>query len=220
MLSNCMRGLVLASLLWAAAAAQQAPYTQRENVVYGEAHGVGLLMDVFTPSGQGNGLGIIDVISGAKYAAPSWTPDNAGFYYEWLPSGPDIPVSDRPGRTELRYHALGTDPQTDPLVFPSTLDPKTFEKGWDAEVKTGYEIARKIPATLDRLHCFCECAESPMFHHKTLLTCFVDKHAAGCGICLSEARLAWQLKEKGVSDDEIVITVESVHKTDGHPPTH
>lgn len=101
-----------------------------------------------------------------------------------------------------------------------TLDPKLFEKGWDAEVKEGYAIARKIPATLDRLHCFCECAESPMFQHKTLLTCFVDKHAAGCGICLSEAKLAWQLKEKGVTDDEIVITVESVHKTDGHPPTH
>ena len=102
----------------------------------------------------------------------------------------------------------------------ATLDPKQFEKGWDAEVKQGYEIARKIPATLDRLHCFCECAESPMFQHKTLLTCFVDKHAAGCGICLSEARLAWQLKEKGVTDDEIVVTVESVHKTDGHAPTH
>ncbi len=102
----------------------------------------------------------------------------------------------------------------------ATLDPKLFEKGYDAEVRQGYEIARKIPATLDKLHCFCECAESDMFRHKTLLTCYVDKHAAGCGICLSEARLAWQLKEKGVSDEEIVITVESVHKTDGHPPTH
>jgi hypothetical protein len=102
----------------------------------------------------------------------------------------------------------------------ATLDPKQFEKGWDPEVKQGYEIARRIPATLDRLHCFCECAESPMFQHKTLLTCFVDKHAAGCGICLSEARLAWQLKEKGVTDEEIVVTVESVHKTDEHPPTH
>jgi len=68
----------------------------------------------------------VDVISGAKYAGPSWTPDSSGFYYEWLPSGPDIPVSERPGRTELRYHALGSDPKQDPLVFPSTLDPKTF----------------------------------------------------------------------------------------------
>ena len=100
-----------------------------------------------------------------------------------------------------------------------TLDPAKFAKGYDAEVKQGYEIARKYPATLDRLHCFCECAESPTFRHKTLLTCFTDMHAAGCGICLSEARLAADLKSKGLSDDEIKNTVESVHRTDGHPPT-
>ena len=100
-----------------------------------------------------------------------------------------------------------------------TLDPAKFAKGYDAEVQKGYAIARKYPATLDRLHCFCECAESPMFQHKTLLTCFVSTHAAGCGICLSEARLAADLKEKGLSDDEIKNTVESVHRTDGHPPT-
>ncbi len=100
-----------------------------------------------------------------------------------------------------------------------TLDPDQFSKGYDPEVKIGYEIARKYPATLDKIHCFCECAESPMFHHRTLLTCYTDKHAAGCGICLSEARLAAQLKDKGLSDEEIKITVESVHRTDGHPPT-
>ena len=101
-----------------------------------------------------------------------------------------------------------------------TLDPAKFAKGYEPEVKKGYEIARKYPATLDKLHCFCECAESPMFQHKTLLTCFVSTHAAGCGICLSEARLAADLKEKGLSDDEIKNTVESVHRTDGHPPTN
>ena len=101
-----------------------------------------------------------------------------------------------------------------------TLDPEQFSKGYEPEVKPGYEIALKYPATLDRLHCFCECAESPTFHHKTLLTCFTDMHAAGCGICLSEARLAAQLKDKGLSDEEIKVTVESVYRTDGHPPTN
>ena len=100
-----------------------------------------------------------------------------------------------------------------------TLDPVKFAKGFDAEVRQGYEIARKHPATLDRLHCFCECQESPMFQHRTLLTCFVDTHAASCGICLSEARLAGDLKDRGVSDDQIRVTVESVHRTDGHPAT-
>lgn len=101
-----------------------------------------------------------------------------------------------------------------------TLDPARFAKGAEPGVQEGYEDARKYPATLDKIHCFCECAESPMFHHKTLLTCFTDTHAAGCGICLSEAKLAAQLKEKGVSDEEIKVTVESVHRTDGHPATN
>ena len=130
----------------------------------------------------------------------------------------------------LALPLLGSTPKAKPTPEPTnscttckerrqTLDPSKFAKGYDAEVKKGYEIARKYPATLDRLHCFCECAESPMFQHKTLLTCFVSTHAAGCGICLSEARLAADLKEKGLSDDEIQNTVESVHRTDGHPPT-
>jgi acetyl esterase/lipase len=58
----------LAVLLAATAAAQESPYTQRENIVYGEAHGIGLLMDVFIPNGAKNGLGIVDVISGAWHS--------------------------------------------------------------------------------------------------------------------------------------------------------
>ena len=99
-----------------------------------------------------------------------------------------------------------------------TLDPSQF-KNAEPNVQKGYEIALKYPATLDKLHCFCECAESPMFHHKTLLTCFTSTHAAGCGICLNEALLAGQLKDKGLSDDEIKRTVENVYRTDGHGPT-
>src|SRR6185436_14050163 len=68
--SYCILGLISAAmaLLAATAVAQETPYTQRENVVYGEVHGVGLLMDVFTPSGQSNGLAVVDVISGAWYS--------------------------------------------------------------------------------------------------------------------------------------------------------
>jgi hypothetical protein len=57
---------VMVALFAATGAAQETPYTQRENVVYGEADGVGLVMDIFTPNGQKNGLGIVDVISGAR----------------------------------------------------------------------------------------------------------------------------------------------------------
>ncbi len=38
---------------------------QQQDVVYGESHGVGLVMDIFTPTGPKNGLAVVDVISGA-----------------------------------------------------------------------------------------------------------------------------------------------------------
>jgi len=101
-------------------------------------------------------------------------------------------------------------------ILPAKLfaDPR-----FDREVVPAYEAARKYPATLDQLHCFCECQESMAHRHKTLLTCFTSNHAAGCGICLREALMAAELKEKGLPDDQIENTVESVFKTDGHRPT-
>ncbi|MDC0714482.1 prolyl oligopeptidase family serine peptidase [Stigmatella sp. ncwal1] len=68
----------------------------------------------------------VDVIEGAKYADPKWTPDNKAFYYEWLPVDPAIPVDQRPGYTEIRLHTLGKDPKEDPLVHPRTGDASTF----------------------------------------------------------------------------------------------
>ncbi len=46
----------------------ESPYVQHENIVYGEVHGVALVMDVFVPTGTKNGLGIVDVASGAWYS--------------------------------------------------------------------------------------------------------------------------------------------------------
>lgn len=99
------------------------------------------------------------------------------------------------------------------------LDPARYASWNDQDVRRAYEAARKYPDTLDRIHCFCECKESPREHHKTLLTCFTTEHGAACGICQHEANLAAKLKAKGASDEEVEATVESLHKTDGHPPT-
>ena len=68
----------------------------------------------------------VDVIQGAKYAAPQWTPSGDGFYYAYLPTDAKIPVSERPGYTEIRYHQLGTPQSADPLLHERTGDPKTF----------------------------------------------------------------------------------------------
>lgn len=56
--------MFLACLVALAQDTSSLPYDQKIDVVYGEVHGTGLLMDVFTPKQKPNGLAIIDVVSG------------------------------------------------------------------------------------------------------------------------------------------------------------
>lgn len=56
-----------------------------------------------------------------------------------------------------------------------TLDPSLFR---DPTVKEAYKVAKEIPWVLDSIYCFCYCEESPVFRHKSLLSCYVDNHAA------------------------------------------
>ena len=57
----------------------------------------------------------------------------------------------------------------------ATLDPKLFN---DVRVQEAYKIAKEIPWVLDSIYCYCQCEESPSFRHKSLLSCYVDNHAA------------------------------------------
>ncbi len=57
----------------------------------------------------------------------------------------------------------------------ATLDPGLFS---DARVREAYKAAKEIPWVLDSIYCFCMCRESPAFRHTSLLSCFVDNHAA------------------------------------------
>ncbi len=55
----------------------------------------------------------------------------------------------------------------------ATLDPNLFK---DARVRTAYQAAKDVPWLLDSIYCYCFCEES--FRHKSLLSCYVDDHAA------------------------------------------
>lgn len=68
----------------------------------------------------------VDVIAGAKYASPQWTPDGRGFYYTWLPVDDRIAVAERPGHAEVRFHVIGEDPAKDAQVHPALGDPTRF----------------------------------------------------------------------------------------------
>jgi prolyl oligopeptidase len=72
-----------------------------------------------------------DLISGTKYTGnASWTPDDTGFYYTWIPALSDkVTVAQRPGFAEVRFHKLGTDPAVDPIVYPATKNAETFVHG-------------------------------------------------------------------------------------------
>lgn len=57
----------------------------------------------------------------------------------------------------------------------ATLDPNFFA---DPLIRKAYYAAKEIPHVLDSIYCYCMCEESPVFRHKSLLSCFVDNHAA------------------------------------------
>lgn len=56
-----------------------------------------------------------------------------------------------------------------------TLDPGNFANPY---VSKAYQTAKEIPWVLDSIYCYCYCAESPVFRHKSLLSCYVDNHAS------------------------------------------
>ena len=67
-----------------------------------------------------------EVISGAKYADPSWLPDGSGFVYTYLPPADPAAPQDRPGLAVVRYHKLGTNPKNDPVLHGKTGDATKF----------------------------------------------------------------------------------------------
>ncbi len=88
----------------------------------------------------------------------------------------------------------------------ATLSPAMF----DGVTATAYQAAAEIPEVIDSLYCYCRCKEN--FNHKSLLTCFVDMHAAYCSICIEEAVMALDMHRKGADVFEIKKAVDERFK--------
>jgi len=73
-------------------------------------------------------------------------------------------------------------------------------------VAKAYRIAAEIPKVLDSLFCYCYCKKN--HNHKTLLTCYTNKHGSKCDICLNEVFYAYELYNEGKTLDEIVVAVD------------
>ena len=66
-----------------------------------------------------------DTIRWAKFASAAWTHDDAGFFYGRYPEPPPDAALDAPNRDmQLRYHRLGTDAASDPIVFSTPHEPE------------------------------------------------------------------------------------------------
>ncbi|MGA9527562.1 MAG: prolyl oligopeptidase family serine peptidase [Terriglobales bacterium] len=58
-----------------------------------------------------------DIIEHTSAASLAWKSDNSGFYYTRYPRKGDVPAGEEVYHRSVFYHALGTDPAKDPLIF-------------------------------------------------------------------------------------------------------
>ncbi len=79
-----------------------------------------------------------------------------------------------------------------PVLSPSLFRGRTA---------VAYSVAKAYRDVLDYMYCYCNCKQS--IGHKSLLSCFVDNHAANCTICQDQAMYAKDLKDKGYDIPQI-----------------
>ena len=94
-------------------------------------------------------------------------------------------------------------PATGQLIETQPVMSPAFYTGKVAEA---YRIAAEIPKVIDSQFCYCYCKKN--HQHKTLLTCFTNKHGSKCDTCINEVLYAYELYKQGKTLDEIVVSVD------------
>ena len=65
-----------------------------------------------------------DTIDRTRFSSVAWKKDNSGFYYTRYPKKGDVPAGEEVYHCKVFYHALGSDPAHDPLIFGQGRDPQ------------------------------------------------------------------------------------------------
>ena len=89
------------------------------------------------------------------------------------------------------------------LIETRPVMSSAFYTGKAAEA---YRIAAEIPKVIDSQFCYCYCKKN--HRHKTLLTCFTNKHGSKCDTCINEVLYAYELYKQGKTLDEIIVSVD------------
>jgi hypothetical protein len=74
------------------------------------------------------------------------------------------------------------------------------------KVKMGYMAAQRAPDVCQKLFCYCGCDYTD--EHGSLLDCFTSDHGVDCIYCQGEAVLAYKMKRKGASIEDIQKAVD------------
>ena len=93
-----------------------------------------------------------------------------------------------------------------PAYFSTAPDPATLAPILSPNLFTGnqrlaYQAVKEIPQVMAQLPCYCHCDRG--HGHKSLHSCFESEHGEGCGICIGEALMAYNLHKKGERVTEI-----------------
>ena len=66
------------------------------------------------------------VIPQTRAASLAWKPDDSGFYYTRYPKKGEVTAGQEMYNRHVFYHALGTDPARDPVIFGEGRDPQEW----------------------------------------------------------------------------------------------
>lgn len=114
------------------------------------------------------------------------------FYFK----GDRNPYAYRPDKTTLDIEALKggeTRPTLSPVLFVGN-------------VARAYNVAGQNRELLDSMHCYCNCKKT--IGHKSLLSCFADKHAVDCKICQDQAFYAASRFQEGNDIAQVRLAVD------------